>query len=91
MAREQAAANLHVSSENDWEDIDEEPIEEEEQKDLIMQGKRISMHDLANMFEFSMRTQLMMGRSRLRFYNDTNTIKAGKVKFPKTVLWRNNQ
>ena len=54
--REQAAANLHASSEDDWEDIGEEPVEEEEKKDLVMKGKRISMHDLANIFEFSMRT-----------------------------------
>ena len=87
MDRERAAANLRTSSEDDWEDIDEVPLEEEEKRDLIMQGKRISMHDFASMLEFSMRTQLMMDKRRLRFYRDTNNIKAGKVKLPKSVLW----
>ena len=31
--RERAAANLHASSEDDWEDIDEEPVEDPRDKD----------------------------------------------------------
>ena len=36
MDREQAAANLYVNSEDDWEDTGEEPVEEEEKRDLVM-------------------------------------------------------
>ena len=34
--RERAAANLYVNAEEDWEDIDEEPFEEEEKKDMVI-------------------------------------------------------
>ena len=87
--RERAAADLHRDCEADWEDIEEEPVEEEEKRDLTVQGKRMSIKDLANQFEFAMRTQLMMDRARLRFNKETNNLKAGKVNLPKGVLWKN--
>ena len=65
--REKAAADLLSHSEDDWEDLDEEQVEEEEKKDMVMSGKRISMRDLANVLEFSLRTQLMMTRKCLGF------------------------
>ena len=54
-----------------------------------MSGKRISVADLANMLEFSLRTQLMMDRKSLNFGSSKglSTIKAGKVVLPKNLLW----
>ena len=54
-----------------------------------MSGKHISMKDLANMFEFSLKTQLMMSRRSLGFggSNMNKIIKAGKVVLPKNLLW----
>ena len=81
--REQAAADLQRNSEDDWEDLSEEPVEEEEVKrDLVMQGKRIALQDLASMLEFSMKTQQMMDKARLRFFTNAKKIKAAKVQLP---------
>ena len=87
LEREMAAAGLFNDSEDDWEDIDEEPFDENDTRDFIMKGKRVSLNDIANMFEFAMRSQLMMDKSRLRFYLETKNIKSGKVNLPKSILW----
>ena len=52
-----------------------------------MMGRRIAFYDLAQMFEFTMRTQLMIDKAWLRFSKKAIKFKSGYVNLPETVLW----
>ena len=78
-------------NESDWEDEDSE---EEEKKEFCMKSrtgmKYLSMRDVQNILMYAVSIQQFHDQSCTRFYNLTNTIKNGNVKFKNEVVGKGN-
>ena len=83
-AKEQFAKLQQAVDEALWEDVDKE-VDDGKDCEVMMEGRVVKKSDVHNMLHFAKLVNLMDDKTRVRFFNEINSIKAGKVKFSRKI------